>query len=153
MSGKTHVKSLVDTPFLGQWDLAKLPPGRDAVVKIVSVERYVPERPKKDEKFKRVAIGFERKRKKWIAGPVSIAALTKMFGPYIEDWIGQRIALYVDASVMFGRETTGGVRVRPTRPKADQAPTDDPLDSAPDPEKEQQIERAREQAQRQPGED
>lgn len=138
----THYKTMIETEFLGQWDL---PAGRDVIVRIAKVERYVPERKKKDEKLKRIAISFAGKRKRWLAGPVSQKALAKMYGPHVEEWVGKLIALYVDESVEFGRERTGGIRVRPTPPRGKE--TTDPLDVEPPPqEKVEQLERARGQA-------
>jgi hypothetical protein len=145
----THYKSMIETEWLGQWDL---PGDRDIVVTIDSVDRYNPERRKKkrdpvtgqmvDERNKRIAIGFRNKRKKWLAGPVTQAVIAKMYGNNVEGWIGKQIALYVDAEVTMGREKTGGIRVRPAAPrgKKDEA---DPLDVDPPQEKIDQLERAR----------
>lgn len=154
----THYKTLIETDWLGQWDL---PIGRDVIVRIASVDRYVPEKKKKDEKTKRIAIGFAGKRKRWLAGPVSQKALAKMYGPNVEQWIGQLVALYVDESVRFGSETTGGIRVRPTIPRGKE--TTEALDATPPQEKVEQLERAQAAAlddepaarpvHRQPGED
>lgn len=165
MTGKTHFKTLVDSDWLGQWDL---PAAQDVVVIIESVSKYVPERrrtvedkrtgQKKPEPLKRLDIGFRGKRKHWLAGPVSLERLAKMYGKYIEDWIGKPIALYVDPKVQFGSETTGGVRVRPTAPRGKE-PTPDPLDNPVDEAKADQLERARDEVagepprEREPGED
>lgn len=153
----THYKSLVDTSFLGQWDF---PPGREAVVTISKVERYKPEQRRRkrqpdgsyvDEPCKRLAISFEGKRKPWLAGPVSLQAIAKMYGPNIEGWVGKAITLYVDAKVEFGGVVTGGVRVRPTPPRAGTRPTEDTLDRPVDEEKAQTIDNAA--GRREPGED
>ena len=73
-----------------------------------------------------------------IAGPVLQESIAKMYGRIANDWIGKPIALYVDPSVKFGLETTGGIRIRPTIPKG-AAPTADPLDNPVDPQKAEQL--------------
>lgn len=152
----THYKTLVDTTYLGQWDL---PAGKDVVVTIATVGEYRPEVPRKKrmpdgsyatEPNKRLAISFQGKKKKWLAGPVSLKAIAKLYGPHIEDWRGKSITLYVDAKVEFGGEVTGGIRVRPTPPKPGTKPDTDPLDRPVDEQRVQQIDRA---AGREPGED
>ncbi len=163
--GKTHFKTLIDSDWLGQWDL---PAGKDVIVVIESVNRYVPEQKRRkrdprtgqmrDEPSRRLDIGFKGKRKHWLSGPVTQATIAKMYGRYIEDWIGKPIALYVDSSVMMGKEQTGGIRVRPTPPGRSQAPTEDPLDNPVDDAKREQIDEAIEHTEgtprtREPGED
>jgi hypothetical protein len=127
-----HFKTLIDTTWLGQWDF---PPGREATVEIESVTRYKPGRVRKvkqpdgsygPERNKRVVIAFKGKRKKWLSGPATQDVIAGMFGVDVDNWIGQRITLYVDSEVMMGRAKVGGIRVRP---RAATGPaTDDSLD-------------------------
>jgi hypothetical protein len=142
-AARTHYKELIDTDWLGQWDF---PPGREVTVEIASIERYKPKRVrtvkgpdgrKVPERNKRLDVSFVGKRKHWLAGPVSQQSLAAMFGPIIQDWIGKKITLYVDASVMMGRQKTGGVRVRPTA--ATGPTTEDPMDRDVDEEQAQAI--------------
>jgi hypothetical protein len=137
MTQKTDYRTMVEKDYLGQWDLE----GRaDAIVLIEKVEPYAPEKRKTkmvdgarvEEKNKRIKVTFRGKRKAWLAGPVSQKVIAGMYGRYVQDWIGKPIALYVDPTVQFGRETTGGIRVRPTPPtgKATTAPLDQPVDQA-----------------------
>lgn len=143
----THYKSLVDTNYLGQWDLGN----REATVVIAKVEKFRPERQQKKrmpdgsyqlEPTKRLAISFVGKKKPWLAGPVSLKALAAMYGPEIEGWVGKSITLYVDAKVDFGGQVVGGIRVRPTPPKPGTKPTTDTLDRPVDEAKAEQIDRA-----------
>lgn len=150
----THYKTLIDTEWLGQWDFPSA--DREVVVVIETVERFASKRKRSKkidgktviEPNKRVAIGFRGKRKKWLAGPVSQAAIAAMYGPHVEGWIGKPIALYVDPNVVFGNTTTGGVRVRPSVPRG--APSGDTLDRPVDVDKAEEIAKA---AGREPGED
>jgi hypothetical protein len=143
----THYKSLVDSTWLGQWDL----PGRDVIVTIAKVAKYRPERVQskrmpdgsyQPEPNKKLAISFVGKKKAWLAGPVSLKAIAAMFGPEIEAWEGRAVALYVDADVAFGGQVVGGIRVRPTPPKSSAKPSTDPLDRPVDQVKAEQIDRA-----------
>jgi hypothetical protein len=143
----THYKSLIDTEYLGQWDL---PPGRDVVVLIAKVERWTPEVPRSkklpdgtriDEPNKRVKLSFQGKKKTWLCGPVSQQTIAAMYGPHIEQWIGKPVALYVDPTVKMGRTTTGGLRVRPQVPHA--KATEDPMDRPVDVEAQARIAQGR----------
>ncbi len=154
----THYKQLIDTNFLGQWNL---PPGRDVVVVIESVKPYKPERQQQKkmpdgsyvtEPNKRLEIKFRGKQKAWLAGPVSQKTIAGIYGPYVESWIGKPITIFCDPDVVFGKQKTGGVRVRPTPPKIGTKATEDALDRPVDPAKAQQIADAKE-ATREPGED
>jgi hypothetical protein len=152
-----HYKMLIDTAYVGQWDM---PPGRDVTVEIRSVEKYEPPVRRKKrlpdgtfaaEPRKRIKITFRAPaRKPWLAGPVSQAAIAGMYGPDTDDWIGKLITLYVDAEVTMGSTKTGGVRVRPQIPLG--KPSADPLDRPVDKAKSEQIERAKDGL-REPGED
>lgn len=146
----THYKTMIDTEFLGQWDL---PGDRDVTVTLAKVERYTPEGPKRtktvngkkvEERNKRLAISFVGKRKKWLAGPVSQKTLARLYGNNVEDWIGKKVSLYVDPMVKFGGEVTGGVRIRETAPRGPE--TSDALDNEAPKEKTDQLERARDAA-------
>lgn len=160
-----HYKSLLDGSYLGSWDF---PPGAEAVVVIESVSRFVPEQKRRkrcpdckgsktvdqkpctkcratgyvDEKNKRLEIRFRRKRKAWLAGPVSLEAIAKMYGTDTDKWIGKSLALYVDPDVEFGGKRTGGVRCRPTPPKPGTTPTEDPLDRPVDEDKARELDEA-----------
>jgi hypothetical protein len=151
----THYKSLIESEYLGQWDLQR--DGRlvDAVVQIEKVERFIPQKIQKKkvtdaagkpvldahgkEQWKaapnrRIKVSFRGKRKSWLAGPVTQEVIVKMFGPKIEDWIGKKVTLFVDPTVKMGRQVTGGIRVRLQRNGATGPLTEDALDNEVDPE-------------------
>lgn len=141
---RTDFRTMIEKEFLGTWDFPRGPDGkhREATVEIASVDRYKPPRIRQvrgpdgklgPERNKRIVIGFVGKRKKWLAGPVSQAAIAAIAGNYVEQWIGTRITLYVDEEVTFGRKKLGGVRVRPQR--ATGPVTDDALDEPVDEER------------------
>lgn len=152
---KQHIKQMIETDWLGQWDL---PTERDSVFKIDSAVQFVPIRKKKkrdprsgemrDELLNKVEFGLSGRsgpiRKHWVAGPESYAPIIEMYGPYPVDWIGKLIALYVDPNVKMGKRTTGGIRVRPTPPRG--APTSQSHDNPVDEAKRKQIDEARAEA-------
>lgn len=125
----THYKAQIERDNLGQSDLSDGYGGfREATVEIETVPViYRARRPKKGEKNNRYLIRFVGKRKGWLSGPETQQTIAKMYGPYLENWVGKRITLYVDPDVMFGRDKTGGIRVRPTIPRGET--TSDPLDN------------------------
>jgi hypothetical protein len=134
-----HYRSLLENEWLGQWDLMKDGKLLRPTVTIKSLEPYVPPQRKKFrqpdgsyklEPIKRYIVEFEGKRKRWLSGPVTQRAIAGMYGNDLRAWIGQKITLYVDESVQFGRTKTGGIRVVNTKPV--EAPTDEPLDNSVD---------------------
>ena len=153
---RTHYKKLIETQYLGQWDLMRGDGSFiEPTVVIEAVERYVPEKRRKkrmpdgsmrDEALKRIKIHFKGKRKPWLSGPATQNVIAKMYGAIIQDWVGKAITLYVDPDVEMGREKTGGIRVRSRIPNG--PPTDLPLDNPVDEAKQKQLDEA---AGREPG--
>jgi len=156
-----HYKALVENDYLGQWDLVDADgKPRDAVVKILKVERWAPEvrRKKrmpdgtyKQEPNKRIKITFAGKRKAWLAGPVSQKAIADLYGPDVTSWIGKAITLYPDSNVEMGGKRVGGIRVRPSIPRL--APTVDPLDNPVDEKIREKQDEAFGRPGREPGEE
>lgn len=110
----THWKKLTDPNYLGIWDLTN----EDLIVTIASVKEEKVIGPGGKEEVKPVMRFAEKGVKPLILNKVNqkqIAAVLKT--PYIELWVGKRIQLYADPTVKFGKEVTGGVRVRPFLPK------------------------------------
>ena len=55
-------------------------------------------------------------------GKTNLAVLAKAFGTKVTAWIGQTIEVYLDESVMFAGQFTGGLRVRVPKPPLRPAP-------------------------------
>lgn len=146
-----HYKTLIDTTWLGQWDLIdpKTQQKREPVVVIATVDRYVPERKKKkkvrvggrdvwqDELNKRIDIGFVGKKKHWLAGPESQEIIAALYGPDVSNWIGKKLQLFIDENVAMKGKKVGGLRPRDRVPGA--APTEEALDNPVDPQKAEQL--------------
>lgn len=72
---------------------------------------------------------FNEAKKGLKLNSTNIRTLSDGFGEYTENWIGQRVRLYVDATVMMAGQTVGGVRIqcpRSAHPAAFAAPAAPP---------------------------
>ena len=110
----THWKKLTDPNYLGIWDLTN----EDLIVTIASIAEEKVIGPGGKEEVKPVMRFKERDIKPLILNKVNQKTIAKILKtPYIERWVGNRIQLYADPTVKFGKEVTGGVRVREFLPK------------------------------------
>ena len=115
---RTHYKSMYDKDYLGSWELPK---ERDITVTIESVKggELVAIGGKKNKK---PIISFVGKEKKFVCNVTNAKAIAGMYGNFVEEWKGKRIALYVGQT---RDPSTGGeidcIRVRPTAPAAKQS--------------------------------
>lgn len=116
---KTHWKKLSNPDYLGAY---ALDPGQDLIVTIRSVgnENVIGSDGKKEECI--VAHFKERDVKPMIINATNAKTVTKLLkSPYIEDWAGRKIQLFVDNVKAFG-EVVEALRVRPFLPKDNAAP-------------------------------
>ena len=114
---KTHWKKLHNPDYLGAYALE---PGQDliATIRSAAVENVTGADGKKEECM---VMRFENGVKPMIVNATNAKTITKVLGsPYIEDWAGQKIQLFVDKVKAFG-EVVEALRVRPSRPR-EQAP-------------------------------
>lgn len=109
---KTHWKKLVNPDYLGSYSLQ---PGEEKILTIKEIKRD-----------KVVGIGgkkqecticfFIENEKPMILNRLNSKIITKIYGtPYIEDWKGKKIQIYVDKVDAFG-ETVDALRIRPNIP-------------------------------------
>ena len=108
---KTHWKKAYNPNYFGSWCFE---PGKDMVLTIDGAAQE----PVSDEKGKTelcmVIHWRELGAKPLICNKTNAKTIEKLVGsPYIEDWPGHRLQLYIDPNVRFGRERVGGVRIRP----------------------------------------
>ena len=137
---KTHYKTLLENSAIGQWSLSDGQGGfRKFVLQIASAEKYEPEQRQKkkvkkpdgsyayiDAPNRKVKIFFAGKRLPLLANVSIQRTIEGMYGPYLEDWVGKYVTLYVDISVEFSGRRTGGLRVENKIPKPGSSPA--PLD-------------------------
>ena len=111
---KTHWKKLTNPNYLGTYAFN---PGEDLIATIKSVAREVVTDPtgKKEEC---TVMHFKEDIKPMILNSTNSKTITSLFySPYIEDWEGKRIQIYVDNRVKFGRDIVEGLRIRKFIPK------------------------------------
>lgn len=118
----THWRKLDPGEYIGSYTLAltNAEGYGELVVKIVGYKREgviaAPGKPK-EEKTLLMLEG----QKPMVMNKVNQKRMAKLFGPFIEKWVGKRITLYVDKVSAFG-EMVDALRVRPTLPPEPAAP-------------------------------
>ena len=109
---KTHWKKLTNTNYLGSYALQ---PGKDLVVTITDVKKEMVKDATGSES--ECLIVHLQNQKPLICNKTNAKSIAKAVGsPFIEDWKGKQIALYIASVRAFG-ETVDGLRVRPTTVK------------------------------------
>jgi len=109
---KTHWKKLTNTNYLGSYALQ---PGKDLVVTITDVKKEMVKDATGSES--ECLIVHLQNQKPLICNKTNAKSIAKATGsPFIEDWKGKQIALYIASVRAFG-ETVDGLRVRPTTVK------------------------------------
>lgn len=115
---KTHWKKLENPDYLGAYALQ---PGQDLVVQIASVGQEEVYNPTNNRKETCTVAHFSDKNiKPMILNVTNCKTISKVYDtPYIEDWIGKWISIYIAKVKAFG-ETVEALRIRnriPTREK------------------------------------
>lgn len=107
---KTHWKKLDNPDYLGAYALQ---PGQDLIVQIKSVgqeEVYNPTNNKKE--ICTVAHFMDKNVKPMILNVTNCKTISKIYDtPYIEDWTGKYISVYIAKVKAFG-ETVEALRIR-----------------------------------------
>lgn len=110
----THFRKVFDSPYLSSVDIV------DPIVLTIQRVTQESDKTKKTKDNFNTAYFAEKfirpgeKLKPMILNATNSKMLSKMTGsPFIEDWSGTRITVYVDKGVKFGKETVEGLRVMP----------------------------------------
>lgn len=112
--GLTHWKKMINPDYLGAY---ALDPGQELIVtiKIVRIEKVTGPDGKSEELP--VAHFNESGIKPMVLNATNMKTITKVHGtPYIEQWSGKAITLYVDKVKAFG-DVVEALRIRPVAPK------------------------------------
>jgi hypothetical protein len=110
----THWKKVINHDYINEGDLDS---GTIiATIKEIKLQEITSAGGKKDEKH--VLHFVETNVKPLIlSAKENFKSLEKVAGsPHIENWIGVKIEIWYNPNVKFGRETVGGVRIKPTAP-------------------------------------
>lgn len=112
--GKTHFKKFYDPNYLGAYAIEE---GEEPIYTIKAVKREKLTLPNGDKDDATVVYFKEKKAKPLVLNVTNAKTIKKIYGtPYIEDWVGKKIQLYVTKVKAFG-ELTDAVRIRPRKPK------------------------------------
>lgn len=112
---KTHWKKLQNPNYIGAYSLMETGTPVDMVVQIKSIarEEVKGEDGKKDQCTVAQLVG----QKPFIINATNSKMIAKIYNtPYIEDWIGKKITLYV-AKVKVAGETVDALRIRQAVPQ------------------------------------
>jgi len=108
---KTHWKQLQNPNYIGAYSL---PDGKDLVVEITDVKRETVkgEGGKVDE----CTVAYLKNQKPMILNATNSKMIAKIYStPYVEEWIGKKITLYVSITSLKG-ETVECLRIRNAAP-------------------------------------
>lgn len=110
---KTHYKKLRDQNYIGAFEL--MPEDGKTIELVVKITGVKKEELKNAEKTQGMVLYLEG-QKPMIVNSVNAKAITKVAGsPYVEDWVGKYITLYVVKIRAFG-ENMEALRVRDKAP-------------------------------------
>ena len=112
----THWKKLTNPNYLGAYALEE---GQELILTIgyVKEETVIGPDGKKEDC---VVAHFKEKEKPMILNATNLKTITKIYNtPYIENWVGKRIQIYVAQVKAFG-ELTDALRIRPYIPKEEE---------------------------------
>lgn len=111
---KTHYKKIRDVHYIGAFELMNGDGTTNEMV--VTIEGVKKEELKNAEKNQGMVM-YIKGQKPMIVNSVNAKAITKALGsPFVEDWIGKNITLYVIKIRAFG-ENMEALRVRDVAPK------------------------------------
>ena len=114
MTEKTHWKKMTNPNYMGDYSI---PQGSDliATIKYVAQEKVTGVGGKSEMEM---VAHFSDGNKPLILNKTNMKTIQKIYKtPYIEDWAGRAIQIYYDPTIKFGRETVGGLRIRPFIPQ------------------------------------
>ena len=108
-----YVNEMIESKFLRKEDI------EDDLV--VTIKTLTLEDMPGDENKQRWVLVFTELPKGLVLNTTMIRVLEKAFGRHTDQWLNQRVTLYVDMSVAFKGQVVGGLRVRPLKAKTTKA--------------------------------
>jgi hypothetical protein len=110
----THYRKVFDSPYLSSADIVE-----PTALTIARVTQETDKTKKTKDTFNTAyfqerELRPDEKLKPMILNATNSKEVAKMTGsPFIEDWSGVRVVVYVDKAVRFGKDTVEGLRLRP----------------------------------------
>lgn len=111
---KTHWRKLKDTNYLGSWDVVD----KELILTIKAIETKEVKSP--DGKTEELPVmSFKEDYKPMILNATNFKAIQKAYNsPYVEDWLGKKIAIYISSVKAFG-SVVDALRIKPNAPKVE----------------------------------
>ena len=115
---KTHFRKAFDSPYLSSADIVE-----PTVLTVRMVKLELDKTKKTKDKFNTAYFVEKEIRQGEPLKPMILNAInSKMMkslngSAFIDDWAGQRITVYVDHNVKFGKDTVEGLRISPHAPE------------------------------------
>lgn len=111
---KTHWKKMTNPNYLGTYALE---PGKDLIGTISKVQKEEVTSPT-GETDECIVVHFSEDIKPFILNTTNAKQIERLYDtPYIEEWVGKQIQIYVKEGIeAFGKITTG-LRIRPKVPQ------------------------------------
>lgn len=113
MSNKTHWKKLTNPDYLGAYALEQ---GEERTLTIKSVKQEMVQ-GSDGKKEECIVVRFSENEKPMIMNKTNLKTIAKLYGSYIEDWVGKRITVYVEKVKAFG-DLVEALRIRAKVPQA-----------------------------------
>lgn len=118
-----HFRAVFDSPYLSSADIFE-----PVTLTIARAVQELDKTKKTKDTFNTVyfvekEIRPGEKLKPMILNATNSKMLFKLTGsPFIEDWAGKRIVVYVETGIKFGRDTVDGLRIRPATERKELTP-------------------------------
>jgi len=113
METKTHYKKLRNPNYIGSYELMT---GGEPIELVVVIEKAIKEMVQNGDKKEEAMVVYLIGHKPMIVNSTNAKAITSATGsPYIEDWTGKKLTLYVARIKAFG-ETVDALRVKKETP-------------------------------------
>lgn len=100
------VKDMIQSKYLKQEDLEE-DEERVLTIKAVKLEDMPG-----DQGEQRYCLYFKEEAKGMVLNVTNIRIIERRYGGDTDEWVGNKIKLYVDPSVSFGGKIVGGLRIR-----------------------------------------
>ncbi|WJM80540.1 hypothetical protein [Pectobacterium brasiliense] len=113
---KTHYRKAFDSPYLSSADIVE-----PTILTIARVTLETDKTKKTKDVFNTAHFAEKELRpgeklKPMILNATNSKTMKSLTGsPYIEDWAGTRVTVYVDPKVRFGNSSVEGLRISPSR--------------------------------------
>jgi hypothetical protein len=117
---KTHWKKFHNLDYLGSYSLEH---GKDLIATIKSVNQEKVYNPSTNKKEDCLVLHFQENIKPMVVNSTNSKTIQKLYKtPYIEEWTGKKIQIFIDNIKAFG-EVVEALRIRPRIPKQDKIST------------------------------